>query len=128
MTTDATASAGRQPVSGDDDARDEDGDRAKQVAGDLEIGAAHGQALALACRQEAQRGEVRDQGEGGNDGDHGRLDVRRVGEPADRLDPDHDRDPEQQDGVDGGGDHLEPVQAERPGIRGRPGRDPDRDE
>ena len=64
-------------------------------------------------RSSAKATRLIDQAAGRDDQHRAGRDVRRVGEPADRLDQHEDRDAGEQHGVGQRGEHLEPVEAER---------------
>ena len=124
MTTDATASACRHPVAAID-AGHEHGARAHQVAEHLEIRRPDVQAGDAAVTEESQRRGIRDECDRRDDDDDRAADLGRLGEPPQGFDEHHDTDAEQDDGVDGGRQDLEAVQAERAPGGARAGSDRD---
>ena len=95
--------------------RDHSG-RPQQVAQHLQVGPAHVDRLVLAGGQDPQRHEVRhhaDDRDGEHDAGFHRL---GVDQPLDGFDGHEGADPDEQQGVEGGGDHLQAHPPERSAV------------
>ncbi|GAA2801988.1 hypothetical protein GCM10020219_086660 [Nonomuraea dietziae] len=112
----------------DDDRAGEHRHRAEQVAQHLQVGALEVEALVLAVAQQPQPEPVGHQADRGGDHHDRAADRLGVGEAPYGLDEDVAAQPEQQHRVDGGGEDLGPLVAERPARAGGLARDPDREQ
>ena len=128
MAAEAMASAWTPPRDGDHDRGDDHGYRAKQVAQDLQVGAAHVQALALGVTKQIERDTVRGEADDGYGEHEPGRDLGRLAQALPGLVQHIRRHPEQEDGVGDRGEDLEPQVSEGPFAGGRPARDPDRRE
>src|SRR6185437_15142446 len=99
---------------------------AERVAEHLQERAADVERLPPAAGQQDEPADVGRQPEARGEQHRSGLDLRRVGQPPDRLDHDHPGQAEQQQRVAAGGEHLGPLPAEGPAGGRDPSGHPDR--
>ena len=122
--SDAIGSRRFQPVARIEHARKSGADEGGQVGGDVQIGAAHVQALPLRAGHEREDGEVHDDPDQRHDGHDPGLHLGRRDQPADRRVDDQEPDHHERDSVRLRGEDLRAREPERPPAAGRQGRCP----